>query len=251
MNVDAIERINPYRIADAIEPTGESYILAATVEGKFGTAFPAGKPPAPPEAGSTGEVDPWVLGLKSSKTTSRVILIGDADFLKDEMAYQIVSRGNNMLARPRNNNAAFIANCLDNLSGSQGMVPIRAKGQTIRPFTRIHKLKREAEENFRQDVQRINSRLSQLEEEIADFNRQAARGGASLVSEKALTAVRRAQKEQNSLRARRNEIQQQLQKAIAELHRRLTLLNLGVVPGMLALGGVIFWLYRTRRRVER
>jgi ABC-type uncharacterized transport system involved in gliding motility auxiliary subunit len=249
--VDTVAKMNPYRIADAIEPTGESYVLAATIEGKFGTAFPNGKPPAPPEAGTTGEIDPWVLGLKTSKTSSRVILIADADFLKDAMAYEMVSRGNNVLAKPRNNNSAFIANCLDNLSGSQDMVPIRAKGQTIRPFTRIHKLKRDAEDSFRQDVQRINSRLSQLEEEITDLNRQAARGGTSLVSEKALTAIRRAQKEENGLRARRTEIQQQLQQRIDVLYRKLTVINLGAVPGLVALGGIVFWMYRTRRRVER
>lgn len=249
--VQTVHNLNPYRVADMIQPTGESYVVAATVEGRFSTGFPEGKPPAPPDAGTTGEVDPWILGLKESRGTSRVIIVADADFLKDEMAYELVSRGANLLARPRNNNAAFLANCLDNLSGSQGMVPIRAKGQTIRPFTRIHRLKREAEESFRQDVQRINARLSQIEEEIAQLNRQAVQGGQSLVSEKALTAIRRAQKEQNSLRARRTEIQQQLQQRIAALHQRLTVMNLAIIPGLVAIGGILFWMYRTRRRVER
>jgi ABC-type uncharacterized transport system involved in gliding motility auxiliary subunit len=70
------------------------------------------------------------------------------------------------------------------------------------------------------------------------------------VSEKALTAIRRVQKEQNALRGRRVQIQQELQRTIAALHQKLTLMNLGIMPGLVAVGGVFLWLYRTRRRTE-
>lgn len=246
---DEVKHINPYQLADHIKPTGKSYVLAAEVDGRFQSAFPQGKPAAPAGAGETGEADPWALGLKASKTTSRVIVIADADFLNDIMAYTTVTRrGNALLARPRNNNGALLANCLDALSGSRALLAIGAKGQAIRPFIRIHQLKRDAEDAFRDEVRKLNARMAQIDEEIADLNRQAAEGGKSIVSERALTAIRRAEKEQNSLRARRSEIQEQLQQTIASLDQRLTLLNLGVVPLLIAVGGIAFWAFRTRRR---
>ena len=244
-----VERTNPYRLADLVKPSGQSHVIAAAINGRFESAYPNGKPPAPEGAGSTGERDPWQLGLKESKGSSRVIVIADADFLANDMAYvSLPRRGTNAAARPRNNNVAFLLNSLDQLSGSAAMVPIAAKGQTIRPFVRVHQLKRAAEEMFRDEVRALNVRLSEIDEQLAELNRQAAAGGNALVSEQALTAIRRAHKEQNGIRARRTEIQQQLQQAIAALHQRLTFLNLAVVPTVVALGGIAFWLYRTRRR---
>jgi ABC-type uncharacterized transport system involved in gliding motility auxiliary subunit len=243
---------NPYRLRESVRPTGAVYTLAAAIEGTLPSAFPAGKPAAPKDAAPSEPGDPWALGLKASKDVSRVIVVADADFLGDAMAYELVGRrAGALVTRPRNNNVALLVNSLDHLRGSHGMLPIRAKGQTIRPFTRVHDLRRAAEESFRQEVQSINARLGQIEKELADLNRQAAQGGSSLVSEKALTAIRRVQKEQNGLKARRNEIQQRLQQRINSLHRRLTAFNLAAVPGLVALSGVLFWLRRARRAAGR
>ena len=247
-----LARQNPYRLRESVRPTGEVYTMAASIEGKLRSAFPGGKPAAPKDAAPSEPGDPWQLGLQESKDESRVIVVADADFLGDAMAYEVVGRrAGSLVTRPRNNNVALLVNSLDHLRGSHGMLPIRAKGQAIRPFTRIHDLRRAAEESFRQEVQAINARLTQIEAELDELNRQAGQGGGSLVSEKALTAIRRVQKEQNGLRARRTEIQQRLQQRIDALHRRLTALNLAVVPGLVAAGGVIFWLRRTRRSAGR
>jgi ABC-type uncharacterized transport system involved in gliding motility auxiliary subunit len=245
---DKVGAMNPYRLREDVRPTGRTYTMAGIVEGAFRSAFPSGRPAAAPEAGTAGWPDRWSLGLRASKDTSRIVVIADADFLADAMAYELVGRrGGTLLTRPRNNNVALLVNSLDHLRGSHGMLKVQARGQTVRPFTRFHDLRRAAEESFRQEVQGINARLSQIEGRLEELNRQAAQGGGSLVSEKALTAMRRVQKEQNSLRARRTAIEQQLQETIARLHTRLTLLNLAVVPGLVALGGITFWLRRTRR----
>jgi ABC-type uncharacterized transport system involved in gliding motility auxiliary subunit len=244
-----VGQMNPYRLRENVRPTGDVLTMAALVDGRLRTAFPGGRPTPPPGSGTSDWKDQWSLGLRESKEGgSRVIVVADADFLGDAMSYELVGRrGGAPVTRPRNNNAAFLVNSLDHLRGATGMLPIRAKGQTLRPFTRVHDLRRAAEEGFRQEVQQINARLEQIEGEREELNRQAAQGGGSLVSEKALTAIRRVQKEQKSLRARRTALQQQLQQAIARLYRTLTALNLLVVPALVAAGGIAFWLRRTRR----
>ncbi|HTQ30977.1 MAG TPA: Gldg family protein [Opitutaceae bacterium] len=250
--VDAglINNSDPRRFGERIHPNGQPLTLAALVEGRFLTAFPNGKPPPPEGQMPTTDPDAWNLGLKSSKATSRVILIGDSDFLDDSLAYEFVGRtGDTLLTKPRNDNVALLLNSLDYLHGSLGQVPIGAKAQAIRPFTRIHRMQLAAEDSFRQQVESINTRLDQLAQQLDDLNEQAAKGGGSLVSETALTAIRRVQREQNSLIAQRTQVDQQLQASIAALNRRLTFLNLAAVPGLVALGGILFWFYRTRRRV--
>ncbi len=244
-------RTPPDALLESLQPTGQEYTLAAVLEGRFATAFPAGKPAPPEGEGETGETDPWDLHLKRSSAASRLILVADSDFVADAMAYQAARRaGGAVVTRPRNNNVAFLMNGLDDLRGDRELLPVRAKGQTLRPFTRIHALRREADERFRREVQDLNSRLGVLEGELVELNRQAASGGASIVSEQALTAIRRAQKEQNGLKARRLEIQQRLQGEIQDLEQRLTALTLGVVPVLVALAGLVFWWHRTRRTVE-
>jgi ABC-type uncharacterized transport system involved in gliding motility auxiliary subunit len=249
---DTVGRMNPYRIRENLRPTGEVYTMAALVEGHLHSAFPGGRPPAPKNGGSAGWADQWSLGLKESKDRSRLVVVADADFLGDAMSYEAVGRrGGTTVTRPRNNNVAFLANALDLLRGRHDMLPIRAKGQTIRPFVRVHDLRHQAEASFRQEFQAINGRLEQIEAELPELHRQAAQGGGALVSEKALTAIRRVEKERKGLRARRTAIEQQLQQRISGLYRRLTVVNLALVPSLIAALGTLFWLRRTRRMPAR
>lgn len=246
--VAGLEQQNPYRLRENLRPTGEMHTMAAVVEGRFRTGFPDGRPAPAPGAGTSEWPDRWSLGLRESPEPSRVMVVADVDFLGDAMSYEVVGRrAGSLVTRPRNNNVAFLVNGLDHLRGSHGLLPIRAKGQTLRPFTRVHDLRRQAEEGFRHEMQAINARLEQIEGELAELNRQAARGGGSLVSEKALTAIRRVQKEQKSLRARRTELQRRLQARIGGLQRTLTALNLAVVPGIVAAFGIALWRLRARR----
>ncbi len=252
VGTEQIGKSDPRRFGEFIHPTGQPYTLAAMVEGRFDTAFPGGKPPPPEGQMPTNDPDAWNLGLKTSSGSSRVILVADADLLENSLAYELVGRsGDVLLTKPRNDNIAFLINSLDYLRGGLGQLPISAKAQAIRPFTRIHHMQLAAEDSFRQEVESINVRLDQLSQQLADLNEQAAKGGSSLVSETALTAVRRVQREQNSLRAQRTVIEQQLQKTISALDRRLTFFNLAAVPGLVALGGIGFWLFRTRRRADQ
>lgn len=245
-----VEHMNPYELADTLHPTGESYPLAAAIEGELATGFPNGKPPPDPQRGSTGEVNAWDLGLAASQKPSRVIVIADADFLGNDMAYEAIGRdGRALMSKPRNNNVALLANSLDYLRGRLGLSAISAKGQALRPFTRMHDLRRAADEKFRAEVQTLNQRLTRLSAELRDLNQDAAQGHGTLVDEQALTAIRRAEKEQNALRARRSEIQQRLEQTIVALGHRLTALNLALVPGLVAIAGVLLWVWRTRRRV--
>jgi ABC-type uncharacterized transport system involved in gliding motility auxiliary subunit/ABC-type transport system involved in cytochrome c biogenesis permease component len=244
-----LRRMNPYRIADAIRPAGQPFVLAALSEGKFKTGYPGGRPPASPGAPVSDDPNPWDLGLRESKTTSRVIVIADADFLVNEMAYVSLNRrSENTVAHPRNQNASLLTNCLGLLSGNAHLLSITAKGQAIRPFVRIHQLKRQAEESFRGEVRTLNERLAAIDAQLIELNQQAADGGNSLISEQALSAIRRAQKEQNTVRARQAQIQEELQRRLHGLYQRLTLINMAVVPGIVAFGGLIFWRWRTRRR---
>src|SRR5581483_4574707 len=108
---------------------------------RFFTAFPNGKPPPPEGQMPTPAPHAWTPRLKPSPPASRLILIGDADFLDDSLAYELVGRsGDTLLTKPRNDNAALLLNSLDYLHGSLGQVPIAAKAQAIRPFTRIHRM---------------------------------------------------------------------------------------------------------------
>ncbi len=246
---DQVEKLNPYRLAESLQPTGHRYPFAALIEGRFATAFPAGKPAPSAERGATGEKSAWDLGLRRSGTTSRVVVIGDADFLSNDMAYATISRRSSALAsRPRNNNIALLANSLDYVRGSAGLSAISAKGQAVRPFTRIHDMRRAANAAFRVEAQTLNARLARLGRELDTLNDEATRGHGSIVSEQALIAIRRAQKEQNALRARRSATEERLHDAITSLDRRLTALNLAVVPLLIAVAGIVFWSWRTRRR---
>ena len=249
VSVERIGKIDPRRFSQLIRPAGDVSVVAASIEGTFTTGFPSGKPQPPEGQMEAAEKDPWDLGLKQSIKTSRVILVGDADFLDDDLAFELVGKtGGTLITKPRNDNFAFLRRSLVSLEGGLEEANVGPKIAAIRPFVRVHQMRSTMEAAFSRDVEAINVRSDQLAAQLSELNQQATQGGGSMVSAKALTAIRRIEREQGALRSQRVAIEERLQQAIRSMGRWLTFMNFVVVPGVIALAGVLFWFWRTRVR---
>ena len=248
---------DPSGLAIGFNPTGEEYVLAATIRGQVKTAFPEGVPVSEGEdkAGdieaadasvdSTSEEDSAsdkptdskpVEYLKESQQPINVMIIADTDILTDRLWVQIRQFFGQNVAAPFADNGDFFFNAVDTLSGSADLVSIRGQGRYFRPFTVVKEMQREAEERFRNVEQNLQSQLQAVEQKLMELQSQQGDDATSITLTPEVEAqLMQFQHEKLDIRKKLRNVQHQLNKDIEQLDFKLKLINIAMVPLILTL----------------
>ena len=115
-----------------------------------------------------------------------MIVVADTDFLHDQFWVDVRDFLGQQVAIPTAHNGAFVLAALENLTGSDALISLRARGVADRPFELVNKLRRDAEQRFRQNEQVLTARLKEVQSKLAGLKkgegdepralRQAAQG---------------------------------------------------------------------------
>lgn len=168
---------NPAELIAEFEASGITYDLAARISGPVKSAF-ADKLPDVIEA----DEDLKEAHINESQADLNLILIADADILADRNWIQQQSLLGTELAIPTANNGDLVVNALENLAGSEGLIALRGKGMTYRPFTVIADMEREAARKFRAKEQELLAEIEETQQKIADLQREEQESGVLLAS---------------------------------------------------------------------
>jgi ABC-type uncharacterized transport system involved in gliding motility auxiliary subunit len=145
------------------------------------------------------------------------------------------------------NNADFVINSLDNLSGSAALIGIRARASFSRPFTRVDDLRRVAEAEFRDTEQQLQAELAETEQRLGELQLDRSDGGSLLMSEEQQVEIERFLHQQGAIRQELRAVQRNLDLSIERLGATLKIINIGLVPLLLTIGALIFVAYRRRK----
>ena len=240
---------DPSALMDGFAPSGETYVLAARLEGTITTAFPDGPPAAdvptdpsasPPPADTSNHL--------SSTDDANVILVGDVDILSDRMWAQTQNFFGQQLLTAFANNGDFVINSLDNLSGSAALIGIRARASFARPFTRVEDLRRIAEAEFRDTEQQLQAELADTEQRLSELQAARSDGGSLLMSDEQQVEIERFLDQQVSIRQQLRAVQRNLDVSIERLGTVLKIVNIGLVPLLLTIGALTFVALRRREK---
>jgi ABC-type uncharacterized transport system involved in gliding motility auxiliary subunit len=265
---ESLQMAQPDDVARALVPSG-SKTIAALITGRFRTAFPGGAPKDEPAAGAGKEDKPGegpgaaakapgtaAVGagagkagaavLKKSKGTSTLLIVADTDWLFDDYSLRKFNFLGQSTAEPINDNLAFAANSLDFLAGSQDLISIRGKGNSLRPFTVVRAMEAQAEDKYREKLTGLEARLTEVQNKLGELQGKKTEGNRLIASPEVTKAIEDFQKQQNALRAERRSIRLALREGIDALENRLLLANLLATP--LLVCGFGAWFYRQRRR---
>ena len=154
------------------------------------------------------------------------------------------------MASPWANNGDFVINILDSLSGSSDLISIRSRAGFSRPFTRVADIRQAAEQQFRHKEQELEAELRDTEAQLTELQKASADGQMSL----SLTPEQEAllvefQDKQIQIRKELREVRHQLDKDIDALGTRIKLLNVALIPLLVALFAVYRGLRRRRMAV--
>jgi ABC-type uncharacterized transport system involved in gliding motility auxiliary subunit len=238
------------------KPDGKRYVLAARVTGPVNSAFADG-PPKADEPNGTAENKKAAENEKAvskhehlgkSKQDVNVIVVADTDLLQDTFWVQVQDFLGNRIAIPNAANGALVVNALDNLTGSNDLISIRSRGRFTRPFTRINALRQEAELRFRQKEQELLNRLEETEKKLSELERSKQESAAMVLTEAQQQEIARFRQEKIRIRNELRDVRHELRKNIENLEGWLKFVNIGMMPILIGVGGVVVGSYQLRRR---
>ncbi|GGG26062.1 hypothetical protein GCM10010964_12470 [Caldovatus sediminis] len=253
MVVDA-ERVrqdpSPSRILAEFRPDGQRRVIAARVRGELASAFPDGPPP-PPE----GQERPADLPAHRARTEgpANLVVVGDADILEDRFWVRIQDFFGQQIATPISDNGAFVANVADTLAGGDALISLRSRGESLRPFTLVEDIRREADRKFRARERELQQTLEQTERRLREL-RQGPSGGAqagqtgAVITPEQRAEIDRAREEIVRIRQELRAVQLELRRDIEGLESWLRAVNIALVPALLTLFAIFLGVVRARRR---
>jgi ABC-type uncharacterized transport system involved in gliding motility auxiliary subunit len=235
--------VDPSTLRDGFKSTGTRYAIAARITGPVDSAYPNGPPPdLKPVAG------PPIAHLAKSSTPANIVVIADTDFLMDYLWVQQRELLGQRIAQAFANNGDFIANILDNLSGSSALISIRGRASFSRPFERIDALKRQADDRLRTKALELQSELQQTESKLTELQTKRNDQSSIMLSPEQEAELKRFTAEKTRVRKELRETERGLDVDINRLGSRLKVINIAIAPLAVAIAGVIILSMRRRRR---
>ncbi|HEV7401926.1 MAG TPA: GldG family protein [Chthoniobacteraceae bacterium] len=246
-------------------PANIEYPLAVRLTGKFKTAFPEGKPkavdtpPAPGEKPEEKKPDaPAEPGLKEAKDETSVLLIGDSDFMQDQLSVQEAMNplsGQRMVI-PANGNLALAQGAIEQLTGDNNLIAIRSRASRERQFTVVKAMQDKAESAYRSKIKNLETSLADAQSKLnalqqAKGDKGAAGGQRFILSPEQQTEIANFRKKEAEVKLQLKEERKNLRAGIDSLENRTKLLNIALMPLIVAGAGVALAVARHQRRAAR
>jgi ABC-type uncharacterized transport system involved in gliding motility auxiliary subunit len=229
---------NPDDLVSGFQPTGDRFTLAARISGKADSAF----------ATAPGDQDPAAHLATAGDEGINIIIYADTDLLVDRMWVQRQNFFGQEMVNSFADNGTLVVNSVDNLLGSSDLINIRARASSARPFTRVDKLRLEAEGRYRATEERLNLELEETERKLVELQSTQAGADLTVLNADQQAELQRFMDQRIQIRKELREVQLNLNRDIDALGTRLKIINIVVVPVLVILMALLASQARRRRR---
>ncbi len=248
IDVDKVaRRPDPLGLLRDYRAGNEVQVLAARLTGPLKTAFPDG-PPKPPENAPAPDPSKVKPHLAQSQKDADIVVVADTDLLDDRFWVQVQDFFGQQVVVPNANNADFVVNVAETLTGGPSLIELRGRGVSQRPFVVFDELRREAETRFRQRERELQDKLKATEDKLKSLQTREAPGGGVILSDEQRKAIEDARTEILTTRLELRDVQRALRESIEALQQKLLFLNIGAVPAVVAVLGLLLAAIRVMRR---
>ncbi|BBD79645.1 GldG family protein [Aerosticca soli] len=228
-----LEAVNdPAALLRDYHPEDTHDVIAARLRGPMASAFPE------------RAKDPGHRAFAQAE----VLLVADTDLLSDRLWVESQSFLGQTTFSAFANNGDFLANLVDNLSGSSALLSIRSRSAALRPFTRVQALQAAADYRVLQKKQELERELAETRLRLEKLQQERGSGGApGRASEELGAFLKRRLEINDELR----DVQHRLNAQIDALGAQLKFIDIVLVPALVALLGLVHgWRrHRPRRRL--
>jgi ABC-type uncharacterized transport system involved in gliding motility auxiliary subunit len=245
----------PQDLMAAIQPTGQRYAIAARITGPADTAFPNGPPidmsaPAP----GTPTPPPFPAQITKAKGPINVIVMADSDIFDDRFWVHLENLFGKQVAAPFADNAAFVLNSIENLTGSSDLISLRTRSTSDHPFTVVRKIQADAQAQYQQEAEMLQQRLTDTQQQLRDLEQGGSTNGkptnSTALTPEQQAAIARFERQLASTRTELRDVQHNLRKDIDTLGDILAFINIALVPLVLAIAALVAAAMRRRKRAR-
>lgn len=236
------------------QPDNRRLILAARSTGLAKTAFPEGPPEikvTPPSGKAAAKSKPSSSDetpqLMQAKKPIDVITVADVDMLYDEFWADIKNKDDQQTVVATADNADFVINALDNLTGSNALAELRGRTATSHPFYMIQRIRQDAERKFRQKEKELENRLKQSRSQMEAMLDRDTRDNSATLSRAQREQLSAFRKKMLHVRRELRDVQRSLRIDLERLDVWLKFLNIAAIPLLLIVGVLLVSLYRRMR----
>jgi ABC-type uncharacterized transport system involved in gliding motility auxiliary subunit len=233
------------------QPSNTEYPLAVRLTGRFKTAFPEGRPKADDKGGKAaaakGGEKPEAPQLKESAADNAVVLVGDSDFINDGAAVQIQEIFGQRIVIPRNGNIAFAQALVDQFAGDPDLIGLRGRASAARPFVRIRDMETRAQQAYLGKIKELETSLGQTQEKLASLQKGRGAGAGAILTAEQQTELENFRRKAAETRLALKDVRRELRSESEALQFWTKVVNIALMPILVAIAGIAFALLRRRR----
>lgn len=228
-------------------------VIAARVTGTTGSAFPDGPPQDKQTLGPRASATTAATGTHLAQTAQpfTAIVVADVDMLHQRFWVDINDSMGQRVMVPNANNADFVVNALDFLSGSDALTGLRARGKSTRPFKLVQEIRKDAEQRFSEKEQELQQKLVDAQNRLSEQMSREADQADTILREEQKRALEESRIEIVAIRTELRDVQRALRKDIENLESWMKFFNIAAVPLLLGLATLVVTIISRLRRRAR
>ena len=186
--------------------------------------------------------------LSESAEKNAVLLIGDTDLLVNETSVRVQRTIFGNQVQMINGNLAFVQNAVEIMGGDSNLITVRSREDQNRPFEKINEMQEEATKKFNAELKRAQEKLESIVAEKSKMEQNNNQGENQVltikINQEDLKQIRKQEAEaQRQIR----QVRKDLRKDIDRLQLRLQLANVGVIPLLIIISGIVFFFIKRRK----
>jgi len=226
---------NPGKLESTIADGTKEIMIACRLQGKFKSNYPNGIDIEKKIEPKNGNKDKKKVktekkhldALTECKDNNSIIVVADVDMITNSMAYQDTIFGTAQVG----DNASFVMNSIDLLSGAKDLILVRTRGNYSRPFKVIDAIKANAEKATQQEIADINKKISAYRSQLQQIGQNG--DNPNLINSEALKKRKEIEESIRKANKQLRHLQEKKRKSVESLEFRLKLINLLITPSII------------------
>lgn len=217
------------------------YPLALRISGKLPTAYPDGPPDRTAIPAGTSHRNKGIADAE-------IFLFGDSDMLFNDVCVTSYTDALGQKAyRRANDNVSMLQNVMERLTGSRDLASIRSRVPMSRPLTKVNEMKARAELKYKNRILELEREFSEAKANLDYLKRREAAEGRSANTPQRQAEMRSFQLKLSAAKRELKEMRASLKLDLDRLDTWIKIINIVLVPALVALCGVVWSIVRLSR----
>jgi ABC-type uncharacterized transport system involved in gliding motility auxiliary subunit len=191
---------------------------------------------------------PGQTALKQSAKPINLVVFADTDMLQDFMWVREQNFFGQRMTQAWASNGDLVENALDNLAGSADLISVRGRATFQRPFDRVERLRRAADESLHAKEQELEAQLRDTETKLTALQSKRDSKSTLILTPEQEHEIEHFQTEKVRIRKELRAVRAGLNQNIERLGTTLKIINIVVVPLVFAVIALLVWLWGRQRR---